>query len=98
MQLHMLCPILWRFAEVLDRETGKVFEEVIPGPVWSILKGLRLDSRLNLLECCTAESLNQPMPIKQSKMVSMAGWVPLTYTPDLLQIHIISNFFKSDSG
>ncbi|CAK9015896.1 unnamed protein product, partial [Durusdinium trenchii] len=53
----MLCPILWRFAEVLDRETGKVFEEVIPGPVWSILKGLYATSACGVVaahpfRCC----------------------------------------------
>ena len=29
--------------EVLDRKTGKAFVEIIPDPVWALLKGLRLD-------------------------------------------------------
>ena len=33
-------PVINVYYQVLNRETGKVFEEVIPGPVWSILKGL----------------------------------------------------------
>ena len=35
--------------QVVNRETGKVFEEVIPGPVWSILKGLWLGLNLQHL-------------------------------------------------
>ncbi|CAK9016046.1 unnamed protein product [Durusdinium trenchii] len=43
--------------KVLDRETGKVFEEVIPGPVWSILKGLYATSACGVVaahpfRCC----------------------------------------------
>ncbi|CAE7490892.1 PSD3 [Symbiodinium sp. CCMP2456] len=42
---------------VLNRETGKVFEEVIPGPVWSILKGLYATTACGIvpahpLRCC----------------------------------------------
>lgn len=31
--------------QVIDRQTGKTFKEVIPGPVWSTLKGLLLGMR-----------------------------------------------------
>eukprot|EP00439_Symbiodinium_sp_Y106_P048026 s1076_g6.t1 len=42
---------------VLNRDTGKVFEEVIPGPVWSILKGLYATTACGIvpahpLRCC----------------------------------------------
>jgi hypothetical protein len=58
--------------QVIDRQTGKTFKEVIPGPVWSTLKGLLLGMRkqTDVLRMKTKKQLLRKNPISKTRWSS----------------------------